>query len=344
MASRDTVEMAWKGMKYAAILPILGSTLGAWKLCNCFQHIAASRGELLRRATASCVMLGVPVVYGFCVAAMIHVHLDKRDFDSGNASFAAGLLVGLTGGFCSAAVGVFSDKAIRAVLRQPRLFAAMLLILVSLVTLTKSATFGDVPYTDAVQLTSCASCANLGGIFATATIGASIMEMGVERPGYVMRYTVLVVAACQLGIYGFVGSLIPHAATSMLGTSCLAGGWALGLLGQKACRDVASADGGFSTEAYRSSLKPSGVVIGLVTIVLVYNICNVQPVTGTSPNGDSYYLAMRLMGAGHLANPKLVVPLSLLGLAFYTTYAVSGRHHQREPRENQPLLLSTNRA
>ena len=172
MASRDTVEMTWKGMKYAAILPILGSTLGAWKLCNCFQHIAASRGELLRRATASCVMLGVPVVYGFCVAAMIHVHLDKRDFDSGNASFAAGLLVGLTGGFCSAAVGVFSDKAIRAVLRQPRLFAAIVLILiflnafsmygliVSLVTLTKSATFGDVPYTDAVQLTSCASCAN----------------------------------------------------------------------------------------------------------------------------------------------------------------------------------------
>merc|ERR1719263_551201 len=88
---------------------------------------------MVMRSIIPVVMAGVLGIYGLITAVIINGKLDPADkysAYSGYAHLAAGLTVGMSGLAAGIAIGIAGDAGVRANAQQPRLFVAMILILI----------------------------------------------------------------------------------------------------------------------------------------------------------------------------------------------------------------------
>lgn len=94
--------------------------------------------ELVMRSIVPVVMAGVVGIYGLIISVIVGTSIDPPSGDGstiysyykGFAHLGAGLAVGLSGLAAGMTIGVVGDAGVRATGQQPRLFVAMILILI----------------------------------------------------------------------------------------------------------------------------------------------------------------------------------------------------------------------
>ena len=96
--------------------------------------MGVTRPDLVMKSIIPVVMAGVLGIYGLIVAVLIATKIapekGKYSSFSGFAHLAAGLCCGLAGLAAGVAIGIVGDAGVRATALQPRLFVAMILILI----------------------------------------------------------------------------------------------------------------------------------------------------------------------------------------------------------------------
>merc|ERR1740127_320309 len=84
------------------------------------------------RSIIPVVMAGVLGIYGLITAVIINGKMSAAEYSaySGYAHLGAGLTVGMSSLAAGLAIGIVGDAGVRANAQQPRLFVAMILILI----------------------------------------------------------------------------------------------------------------------------------------------------------------------------------------------------------------------
>jgi V-type H+-transporting ATPase proteolipid subunit len=89
------------------------------------------RPDLVFKCIVPVVMAGIIGIYGVVVAVLISGSLNaKMPLFNGFVQLGAGLAVGLGGMAAGISIGIVGDAGVRATAQQPRLFVAMILILI----------------------------------------------------------------------------------------------------------------------------------------------------------------------------------------------------------------------
>ncbi|CAD7698863.1 unnamed protein product [Ostreobium quekettii] len=90
------------------------------------------RPELVMKSIVPVVMAGILGIYGLIIAVIISTGIDETTYTlfKGYAHLGSGLSCGLAGLGAGMAIGIVGDAGVRANAQQPRLFVAMILILI----------------------------------------------------------------------------------------------------------------------------------------------------------------------------------------------------------------------
>eukprot|EP01071_Lankesteria_metandrocarpae_P014790 Lankesteria_metandrocarpae@DN896_c0_g1_i1.p1 len=121
------------GITLATTLSNVGAAYGTSKAGASISTIGVMRPDLVMRSIIPIVMAGVLGIYGLIIAILLNQNMGEHSEYSAHAGythFAAGLIVGFS---CLAAgytIGVVGDAGVRAHALQPKLFVAMILILI----------------------------------------------------------------------------------------------------------------------------------------------------------------------------------------------------------------------
>jgi len=129
------------GSSLALILANVGAAYGTAKAGVGLGAMAVSNPEAVMKNIIPVVMAGVIGIYGLIVAVLLAGNIQdpvNRDgvlvnvyrWDSGFKHFASGLSIGASGIGAGYAIGISGDVGVKAVGLQPRLFVAMILILI----------------------------------------------------------------------------------------------------------------------------------------------------------------------------------------------------------------------
>lgn len=112
-----------------------GSAYGTAKSGVGIASMGVMRPELVMKSIVPVVMAGILGIYGLIIAVIISTGINQTAdkayylFD-GYAHFAAGLACGLAALSAGMAIGIVGDAGVRANAQQPKLFVAMILILI----------------------------------------------------------------------------------------------------------------------------------------------------------------------------------------------------------------------
>jgi len=114
-------------------LSAVGAAFGTSKAGIGISGLSVVRPDLVMKSLIPVVMSGIIAVYGLVVSVLIAGDLEPtKDYPlfSGFIHLAAGLACGLTGLSAGYAIGIVGDTFVRAYVYEPRVFVAMVLILI----------------------------------------------------------------------------------------------------------------------------------------------------------------------------------------------------------------------
>ncbi|XP_017860769.1 PREDICTED: V-type proton ATPase 16 kDa proteolipid subunit-like [Drosophila arizonae] len=119
------------GSATAITFSALGASYGTAMSGRGIAEVALIKPELIMKAIIPVVMAGIIAIYGLVVAVLIAGSIgDSYSIKKAQAQLGAGLCVGLSGLSAGMAIGIVGNTCARASARQPRLFVAMVLILI----------------------------------------------------------------------------------------------------------------------------------------------------------------------------------------------------------------------
>ncbi|CAO3573551.1 unnamed protein product [Mortierella alpina] len=110
----------------------MGAGYGTFKSGIGIAGMGTFRPELMMKALIPVVMAGIISVYGLVISVLIAGSLSSSNYSlyAGFVHLGAGLCVGLTGLVAGYAIGIVGDVCVRGYAYQPRLFVAMVLVLI----------------------------------------------------------------------------------------------------------------------------------------------------------------------------------------------------------------------
>ena len=123
------------GMTAAAAFTIIGGAYGTAKSAIGISSMGVMKPELVMKAVIPVIFAGIIGIYGLivCVILLNHIPNDNQTNYSLMRSFmdlGSGLTVGLAGMAAGIAIGIAGDAGVRATGQQPRMYVAMVLILI----------------------------------------------------------------------------------------------------------------------------------------------------------------------------------------------------------------------
>jgi V-type H+-transporting ATPase proteolipid subunit len=122
------------GAASAMVFSALGAAYGTAKSGTGIAAMSVMRPELVMKSIIPVVMAGIIAIYGLVVAALVANQISPPSkgytLYKGFLHLGAGLSVGLSGLAAGFAIGVVGDAGVRATAQQPRMFVAMILILI----------------------------------------------------------------------------------------------------------------------------------------------------------------------------------------------------------------------
>jgi len=122
----------WMGCAFALIFANMGAAYGTAKSGVGVASMGVMRPEMVMRNIIPVVMAGIIGIYGLIISVIINSNVKSSDYSAyqGFAHLGSGLSVGLSGLAAGMAIGIVGDAGVRATAQQPRLFVAMILILI----------------------------------------------------------------------------------------------------------------------------------------------------------------------------------------------------------------------
>jgi len=110
----------------------MGAAYGTAKSGVGIAAMGVMRPELVMKSIIPVIMAGVLGIYGLIISVVISGAVTPTDYTmyKGYAHLSAGLACGLSGLAAGMAIGIVGDAGVRANAQQPRLFVAMILILI----------------------------------------------------------------------------------------------------------------------------------------------------------------------------------------------------------------------
>jgi len=121
------------GAAAAMILSTIGAAFGTAKSGIGIAGLGTFKPELIMKSLIPVVMSGIIAVYGLVVSVLIAGNLGpEQDYSlfTGFMHLGAGLACGMTGIAAGYAVGIVGDAAVRAYVYEPKVYVAMILILI----------------------------------------------------------------------------------------------------------------------------------------------------------------------------------------------------------------------
>ncbi|XP_023161486.2 V-type proton ATPase 16 kDa proteolipid subunit-like [Drosophila hydei] len=119
------------GAASAIVLSAMGAAYGTAMSGKGIAVMALTKPELIMKSIIPVVMAGIIAIYGLVVAVLIAGSIsDEYTIQKAHVQLGAGLCVGFSGLSAGMAIGVVGDTCVRASARQPRLFVAMVLMLI----------------------------------------------------------------------------------------------------------------------------------------------------------------------------------------------------------------------
>eukprot|EP01105_Mastigella_eilhardi_P005140 TRINITY_DN16922_c0_g1_i1.p2 TRINITY_DN16922_c0_g1~~TRINITY_DN16922_c0_g1_i1.p2 ORF type:complete len:179 (+),score=50.32 TRINITY_DN16922_c0_g1_i1:49-585(+) len=121
------------GVTASLVFTVVGAAYGTAKSAVGISSMGVMKPELVMKAIIPVIFAGVIGIYGLivCVIVLGNINPDKnytmfRSF----LDLGSGLTVGLSGMAAGMAIGIVGDSGVRATAQQPRLYIAMVLILI----------------------------------------------------------------------------------------------------------------------------------------------------------------------------------------------------------------------
>lgn len=110
----------------------MGAAYGTAKSGVGVSTMGVMRPELIMKSIIPVVMAGIVGIYGVVISVILSGSLVQANYSlfTGCCQFAAGLCVGFCGLAAGIAIGIVGDAGVRATAQQPKLFIAMVLILI----------------------------------------------------------------------------------------------------------------------------------------------------------------------------------------------------------------------
>ncbi|KAG0224387.1 v-type proton ATPase 16 kDa proteolipid subunit 2 [Actinomortierella wolfii] len=110
----------------------VGAGYGTFKSGIGISGMGTFRPELMMKSLIPVIMAGIISVYGLVIAVLLagSINVGSYSLYAGFVHLGAGLCVGLTGMAAGYAIGVVGDVCVRGYAYQPRLFVAMVLVLI----------------------------------------------------------------------------------------------------------------------------------------------------------------------------------------------------------------------
>jgi len=120
------------GAAAALVFACMGAAYGTAKSGVGIASMGVMRPELVMKSIVPVVMAGVLGIYGLIIAVIISTGITQGEYNlfKGYAHLGSGLSCGLAGLGAGMAIGIVGDAGVRANAQQPRLFVAMILILI----------------------------------------------------------------------------------------------------------------------------------------------------------------------------------------------------------------------
>ena len=120
------------GAASALVFGCFGAAYGTAKSGVGIASMGVLRPELVMKSIVPVVMAGVLGIYGLIIAVIIATGIEETGYTlfKGYAHLASGISSGLAGLSAGMAIGIVGDAGVRANAQQPKLFVAMLLILI----------------------------------------------------------------------------------------------------------------------------------------------------------------------------------------------------------------------
>jgi V-type H+-transporting ATPase proteolipid subunit len=122
------------GVTAAMVFTVFGAAYGTAKAAVGISATAVIRPELMIKSIIPVIMAGIVAIYGLVVAFVLNGAIKSPDngytFHQSFAHMAAGLTCGLCGLGAGYAIGIGGDAGVRGTGQQPRIFVAMILIMI----------------------------------------------------------------------------------------------------------------------------------------------------------------------------------------------------------------------
>lgn len=119
------------GCTSAIVFTCFGAAYGTAKAGVGISAMGVLRPDLVMRNIVPVVMAGIIAIYGLVVSVLVSDGLKQQQaLYAGFIQLGAGLSVGLAGLAAGFSIGIVGDAGVRGTAQQPRLFVAMILILI----------------------------------------------------------------------------------------------------------------------------------------------------------------------------------------------------------------------
>ncbi|XP_016999540.2 V-type proton ATPase 16 kDa proteolipid subunit c [Drosophila takahashii] len=119
------------GAVTAIVFSTLGAAYGTAKAAVGISSMSIKHPQLIMKAIVPVVMAGIIAIYGLVIAVLLAGSLNKHySAYKGFLNLSAGMAVGVSGMAAGIAIGVVGEAGVRASAQQPKLFVAIILILI----------------------------------------------------------------------------------------------------------------------------------------------------------------------------------------------------------------------
>eukprot|EP01114_Cavostelium_apophysatum_P006024 TRINITY_DN17221_c0_g1_i1.p1 TRINITY_DN17221_c0_g1~~TRINITY_DN17221_c0_g1_i1.p1 ORF type:complete len:156 (+),score=27.02 TRINITY_DN17221_c0_g1_i1:77-544(+) len=120
------------GSTCALVFACFGAAYGTAKSAIGISAMGVMRPEIVMKCTIPVIMAGALAIYGLILSLIVGGNVKEGSYSmyKGFLSLSAGLSTGLSCLAAGMAIGIVGDAGVRAVGQQPKLFTAMVLILI----------------------------------------------------------------------------------------------------------------------------------------------------------------------------------------------------------------------
>ncbi|XP_017049834.1 V-type proton ATPase 16 kDa proteolipid subunit [Drosophila ficusphila] len=119
------------GAVSAIVFSTLGAAYGTAKASVGISSMSIKHPQLIMKAIVPVVMAGIIAIYGLVIAVLLAGSIvNRHSAYKGFLNLSAGLAVGVSGMAAGIAIGVVGEAGVRGSAQQPKIFVAVILILI----------------------------------------------------------------------------------------------------------------------------------------------------------------------------------------------------------------------